>query len=187
METGIDYRGAIQAEIQHIPEEYLAHLYQIILLLAQSFKEKDPELVPQVEKPPFPLAVIEAYVHSFRESFELIMKEHLHLEARYKQVNDEMILIQWIETADKEIPLSEISDMPDLPQLVKENEKDYDVFLRLIKHHTQILFTEQDIIFCKSLNEAYWTQEQAQADSRDLFGALVPHMPKYKEEVHGVG
>ncbi|TAF67472.1 MAG: hypothetical protein EAZ55_03920 [Cytophagales bacterium] len=163
--------------MQYLPEQYLAHLYQIIQLMASPFKE-----TKTVDK-----ETLQVYVNFFRQSFELIMQEGLHLTAHYRLSEEKgIVLIQWVETQEKNTELSEIMEDIDLLTLVKENKQEYEAFIENIQTNTQIFFSEKNIIFCKTTKMTQWTEEQAQTDSRDLFGILIQNMPQYKTETYGI-
>lgn len=180
----ISYREEITKALSFIPDAYLASLYHIIELIARPFrKQQEEEKEEQQQVTP---ALLQNYTNYFRESFELIMQEGLHLSATYKFVGEQIVLIQWKETQDKNTDLGEMREDLDLQVLVKENEQEYEQFVENIQTKTQILFAEKNIIFCKSVKIDQWTQEQAQADSRDLFGIFMQYIPQYKTESYGL-
>ena len=90
--------------------------------------------------------------------------------------------MQWT-TTDKTNLQTEVGKSElDTTQIATENETDLPTLTAKAQQETQILFTDEDIVFCKSALPIHWTVEKAQADARELFGVFMQHLPTYKDE-----
>ena len=90
--------------------------------------------------------------------------------------------MQWT-TTDKTNLQTEVGKSElDTTQIATENGTDLPTLTAKAQQETQILFTDEDIVFCKSALPIHWTVEKAQADARELFGVFMQHLPTYKDE-----
>jgi hypothetical protein len=171
----LNYKELIQEKLAYIPSDYLAYLYQVVSLMAQNF---EPARVSPSE--------LENYVQTFKTTFGRIMKKERHFRVAY-QLEHDCVWLQWT-TLDKQPTQDAIGkSQVEITRLAAENETDVSTLIAQAQQETQILFTQDDIVFCKSALPIYWTTEKAQADARQLFGVFMQYLPTYRADEETFG
>jgi uncharacterized protein YdiU (UPF0061 family) len=177
-----DYQQGIIEKLAVIPEEYLAHLYHLICLMAKPFEEVKPLVSKEI---------LESYGNAFRKTFGHLMKKDLGINLSY-QIQAEMTILKldfpnkqdYTESLTEEyFDIEEISTQNNIQLIQKENG--YEI-LNLEEEPT-IENLQQDKAIIFDINEGIylidtshpdkWIEEQARTDARNLLGLFIKHLP----------
>lgn len=166
----INYLVRIQEKLSHIPVTYLAHLYELVALMAKPFEEEKPVRIDVLEK----------YVHQFLATLGQLTKDGLSFNTNYQFLEDDVLLLEFEPNHQLGSENSFQGKEIDIRALLDEDGKDYETFLQEVSIDKVFLFGEDNITLVKSTKSEKWTIDIAQADARDLLGLLIQQLPKEK-------
>ncbi|TAF66706.1 MAG: hypothetical protein EAZ55_05775 [Cytophagales bacterium] len=189
----IDYKTAIQAELQYLPEQYLAHLYQIIQFMALPFKEK--ECLNE--------AHLQIYADKFRKGFSLVMKKGMGLDFSYQIQEKFTVLKLSVTSLDKQqneikaeiFDLDKICEEKQVKIIYNADKQKYELQnLVEIEEDIEDEYSEKIIIPDSETASLYfidvsqidkWQPDNASDDGRNLFAFMLRVGDMYQKTKQG--
>lgn len=173
--TPVDYTTLIQEKLAFIPADYLAHLYQIVSLMARPFEPTpEPEPAPVVSE-----EELQAYTQEVRTGFQFYFSAEFRLNATY-HIGEKLAYLAFkvvpTEAFEESVQASEQS----IEAYIEANELDKEAINTSLSERQKSKLYEEDTFWIVRPNAPeYWTIETAKKDAREEIGAILQKLPSY--------